>query len=110
MSYGKKVIKNCMSLLDMLNGVRTISPEENCPPHNCSPRKIPPWMIAPWKIAPEVNCLPDNYPRGKLPPSPGKLRPHHKISLENNCTHSSKFPSKGTTSELKKTKHCLRVL
>ena len=75
------------------------------------PRKITPWIIAhriisPWMIAhqiiaprtntPRTIASEDNCPRGKLPP-------HHKISPENNCPHSSKFLPKSTTSELKKT-------
>ena len=55
-----------------------------------------------WKIA-----LPWGLPRGKLPhppPStPGKVPTHHKNFLENNCTHSRKFPSTSATSELRKT-------
>ena len=59
-------------------------------------------------IAPEKNCPPGNCPQGNCPP--GKLPPHSKISLENNCHHSSKFSSKSTTSELRKAMHFLRVL
>ena len=61
-------------------------------------RTIAPWMIAsfpppPQNIASEENCL-----------------THHKIPPKNNSLHSSKFPSKSTTSELKKTMHFLQVL
>ena len=45
---------------------------------------------------------------GQLPPE--QFPSHHEISPENNCHHSSKFLSKSTTSELRKTMHCLRVL
>ena len=97
---------------------RTTAPEENCPPDTCPLDDYPlddcptPQIIAlkqfslrktaPCTIVPEENC-----PQGKL--TPGQLPPHHIISLENNCPHSSKLPSKSTTSELKKTMYCLRV-
>ena len=94
-------------------GVRTTAPEENCPPDTCplddcptpriiAPKQFSPRKIAPCTIAPKENCL-----QGKV--SPRQLPPHHKIPLENNCSHSSKLPLKSTTSELKKTMHCLRV-
>ena len=88
--------------------------------------------VAPW------NRLSGSCPRGKLPPpphpadnclldacpstnncprtiSPRKIDPrtitsHHKISLENNFPHSSKFPLKSTTRELRRTMQYLRVL
>ena len=92
------------------NGVRTIAPEENCPPVNCPtgnyhrgqlpPEQFPPGQLRPRKTAPSDNC-----PRGKL--SPGKLPSHQNIFLKNNCPHSSKFPSTSATSELRKTMHCL---
>ena len=63
---------------------RTIAPEENCPSDNC-----------PWTIVPEDNC-----PRGNMPPENRSLT--IKFPPKNNCPHSSKFPSKGTTSELRK--------
>ena len=73
-----------------------LPPPDNWPPDNCL-----------LDDCPLDNCPPDNCPQGKL--SPGQLPPHHKISVENNCPHSSKFPSKSTMSELRKTMHCLRV-
>ena len=39
-----------------------------------------------------------------------KIAPPYKIFSKNNCPYSSKFSSKTTTSELRKTIHCLRVL
>ena len=52
------------------------------------PRKILHRTIASWMIAPGENWppLPDNCPREEL-------LPHRKISVENNCLDSSKFPT-----------------
>ena len=44
---------------------------------------------------PEENCPLENCP-------------HHKISPKSSCPHSSKFPRKSTTSELRRTMHELR--
>ena len=93
-------------------GFRTIAPEENCPSDNF-PLDDCPRIIAPRTIASEKNCPPtivpeDNCPRGKLPPENCSLT--IKFPPKNNCPHSSKFPLKSTTSELRKTMHCLRVL
>ena len=94
------------------------------PSRKTAPRIIAPWIIAPWMIA-----FPGELPPGQLPPRiiargriaprtiapeenclPGKLPPHHKLSPENSCPHSSNFPSKSTTSELRKAMDCRRVL
>ena len=87
-------------------------------PDNCPRGKLPPgylptgWLPAGWLPQPPDNCPHTIFPeenclQGKV--SPRQLPPHHKIPLENNCPHSSKLPSESTTSELKKTVHCLRV-
>ena len=58
------------------------------------PRKIASQIIAPWMIVPRIIAsrtiahLPWNFPK-------------------NNCPHSSKFRSRRTMSELRKTRHCL---
>ena len=72
MSYANKVIKNCMPLLDVLNGIRTVSPKKKCS-RIIAPQIIASWMIAPWTIAPgklspriiahEESWPPDNSPR-----------------------------------------------
>ena len=54
---------------------------KNFPRGKLSPGYLPPGQFPPRIIAPEKNRLPL-----------GKLAPHHKISLENNCPHSNKFP------------------
>ena len=64
-------------------------------------------QLPPGSLPPD-NCPPDNCLQGKLPPR--KLPPYHEISLENNCPHSSKFPPKSTTNDLRKTMHFLQVL
>ena len=63
---------------------RTIAPEKNHPLDSCPPQIV----------SPEENCPrpPDNCPRGKL--TPGKLSPHHEVSLKNNCLLSSKYPQR----------------
>ena len=69
--------------------------------------QFPPWKIAPGKL-PVDNYPLDDFPLDNYPPDdciPEKLSPHHKISPENNCPQSSKFPLKGTASELRKTMH-----
>ena len=81
--------------------------QDNCPEDNCSRGKLPPGQLLPRKIAPRTIALRIIDPRENYPPR--TLPPHHKISPENNCPHSSKFPSKSTTSELRKTMACLRV-
>ena len=65
---------------------------------------IVPRIIPPNTIAHEDNCPIEKLPPGKLPP------PYHKIFPENNCPHSSKFPQKSPTGELRVTMHELRVL
>ena len=62
-------------------------------PRYLPPGQLPPRKITPRTIAPEDNC--NTSPS----PSPRKFPPHYKIFSENNCCHSSKFPSKSTTSE-----------
>ena len=85
---------------NIFSGSRVIVLEENYPPDNCT---LDDCFLE--------NCPPDNYPRKiALTRIRGKLSPHHKIFLQNNCPHSSKFPPKSTTSELDKTMQCLRVL
>ena len=79
-------------------------PPDNCPPDNCYLDDCPP-DNCPRTIAPEYICPQENYPS---PPENCPLHP--KISPKNNRPHSSKFPSKSTTSELRKAMHCLRVL
>ena len=62
-------------------------------------------QLPPKKIVPKENCFPDNCLPDNCPHPSEKLPPNHKISPENNSSHSSKFPSKSTGSELRKTKH-----
>ena len=76
------------------------------PPRKIASQTVAPWMIAPWLIAPRTIAPEENCFRGKLPL--GKLPPHHKTSTKNNSLHSSKFPSKSTTSEMRKTMRCLK--
>ena len=95
-------------LLILAKYFRTTAPEENCPPDNWSPRQLPARKTAPEENCPQAISLKDNCAQGKLPPR--RIVAHHKISPENNCPNSSKFPSKRTTSELRKTMVCLRVL
>ena len=67
-------------------------------PMKIAPRIIAPWMINPRKIAPRKIAPEDNCPP---PPPPRKLSPHYKIPPKI-ITH--------TTSELRKSMHCPRVL
>ena len=66
---------------------RTITPEDNCPrglaSDNCSPHNYP-----------RGNPPPDNCSQGNLVPGNCSPPPHHKISLENNCPYSHKFPQR----------------
>ena len=98
------VLKIFKFLPGLFGGSRAISSQENCSQNNC------PWMIVLWIIALRSIVLENNWPRGKLLPGkspkrkidPAKLPPHYEISLKNNCPHSSKFPPKTATSELRK--------
>ena len=93
-------------------------PPRKIAPQIITPRIIASGMIAPRIISPRTIALEDNCPRGKfspgqLPPmkiAPGKLLPRYKVYPLNNHPHSNKLPSKRTTSEPRKTMHCLRVL
>ena len=62
-------------------------------------------QLPPKKIAPKENCFPDNCLPDNCPHPSEKLPPNHKISPKNNSSHSSKFLSKSTRNELRKTKH-----
>ena len=55
------------------------------------PPRIIPRTIASWMIAPEEDWLPPRLPRDNCPRE--ELLPHRKISVENNCCDSSKFPT-----------------
>ena len=102
---------------------RTQGFQDNCPPDcptdNCSPRTITPEDNCPRGKLASDNCSPHNYPRGKI--SPGQLSPR-KFGAEKLpppltikfpskiIAPTHKFPPKSTTSELRKTMHCLRVM
>ena len=93
----------CFCRLIKLTCNQKVGFQNNYPQGKFSPWIFSTLMIAAPGIAHKENCPP--------PPSPPKnMPPHHKISSENSCLQSSKFPSSSTMTELKKAMHCLRVL
>ena len=76
-----------------------------------SSRTISPQESSPWIIATKEKCLKEKLPTPqKSKNTPWRIAPSPNISPGNNCSHSSKFSSKSTTSELRETIYCLQVL
>ena len=84
---------------------RKTLPPDNCPFDGCPLENCPRGKLHPLRIIAPGQLLPR-----KIAPPTIQLSPHHKISPQKNCPHSSKFLSKSTTIKLRKTMHCFRKL